>query len=204
MFSHQAVLFMPIQTFYKRYQFAPNECLERDLLGAFTRRQYTANTLLTGPNQPNDRLFFVEVGAVQGYYIDHAQTEVTFAFAAESEIIMSPINLFGSHAPQPGNYLRTLEPVQTLELFHTDMRRLQQAHHAFALLSLQLTEEAVGLREERARTLHNPNPLSRYYWFLERHRNLSGRLKISTIASYLGISRHTLSRLRSEMAHNGA
>ena len=193
---------MPVQTFYNRHQFAPSVALERNLARAFTRRHYAANALLARPDEPTDRLYFVEEGAIQSFYIDQADDEITFASTAESEVIIMPLGLFGSGS-QPADYLRAVEPLTVLELPYAELRKLQQTHHDFALLSLQLTEEALCRYEERARMLHNPDPDYRYSWFLSRHKTLAGRLKVQDIASYLGMSRFTLSRLRSQFARNG-
>jgi len=189
---------MPVQTFYRRYKFAPTPDLENALFGNLNRRRYAAETMLDDPTQENDRLFFVEKGVVQGFYIDHAGEEITFALAGESEVILIPPKLFGV-AP-PADYLRALEAVTVFEMTRADLRKLQQSSHEFALLCLQLTEESIRRHQERARMLHNRSADSRYAWFLERHALLTNRVSIGIIASYLGMARTTLSRLRGKLA----
>ena len=190
---------MPIQTFYGRYSFAPGETLDKALFSAFKRRSYPANALLSSAYQPLERIFFIEQGILQAYYLDHNSDEITFALAAESELIILPQNLYGFENV-PFYYLRALEPVTVFELNNADLKILQQTFHEFALLSLQLAEDSIRQYEERARMLHNPDPAYRYGWFLNRHKLLANRLQVRLIASYLGLSRFTLSRLRSRLS----
>ena len=140
--------------------------------------------------------YFILEGAARSYYLKEDKEVITW-FAFENDVVASLQNYRNKPA---------LESVSFLENSHCvkiDLQRL----HSFSKTNISTShlinaifEEHIEFLEERLRLLqHNPG-IDRYLHILEKEPNLLQRIPLTFMASYLGISRETLSRLRAKIS----
>jgi CRP-like cAMP-binding protein len=151
-------------------------------------------TVLVKEGAYSDQLYFIIKGAVKAYYLKDGKN-ITDWFAFENDFICA-INSFFSDVPSP-HYIETLEASNLLAIGRQQIDWLCEEHHDFERLArlgvtrtmLRLQKRVVALQFETAR--------NRYLNLLKVHPDIELRVPLGDIASYIGITQETLSRIRS-------
>jgi CRP-like cAMP-binding protein len=152
-------------------------------------------SLLEIGNRCSD-LFFVEKGLLRGYYLDDGK-EITNWFGQEGEFAT---NFYSFVAEKPS--FETIQVVEDCELLQLSFRNLQALYVKFPeteRLGRIITENYYIKLEERLLSLQFKTAKERYQHFVKSKPNLLQRTSLGQIASYLGITQETLSRIRSEL-----
>ncbi|MDP4263960.1 MAG: Crp/Fnr family transcriptional regulator [Bacteroidota bacterium] len=139
-------------------------------------------------------LYFIRKGAIRGYVKEDSK-EVTTWITAENEMVTS---IRGLSSQEP-----SLENIQAIE--HCDLvvapfealQYLYEHHVEVNIVGRKLLEKYYRDAEERAFISRIPNAGKRYCHFLNTKPNLANRIPLKYIASYLGMTIETLSRIRS-------
>lgn len=139
-------------------------------------------------------LMFVCSGLLRFYYLAEDGTESNKAFAAENDFA-GP--LAASYLDLPVIYgIQTLEPTTMLVANYYDFVALFDEHPVFDRLGRRLAEWFLVRKELRTRSLLQHQAKDRYLTFKERFPQITERVPQYHIASYLGITEVTLSRLK--------
>ena len=141
-------------------------------------------------------LYFLQQGAVRGFY--HLQgKEITHWFAFEQDFVTSFHSFITGQA--------AIENIQLLEgsiLWSISKERLLQLfnqHHEVERL-VRIAYEKYYIRlEERFINAQFKSASERYNDLLQHTPHIVERVPLGYIASYLGISQETLSRIRSRL-----
>ncbi len=141
-------------------------------------------------------LWFMLQGAVRYFHLNEEGKEVNVWFSFDTDII--------SDAPSVVTQKPSLESIQLLEdsvlyaLDYAQLKSMMQQHHLIALWYIQLVEHYyVAQIEERIGDLQFLNARQRYEKLLIQFPNITNRLSLGHMASYLHITPETLSRIRS-------
>lgn len=141
-------------------------------------------------------LYFVIGGLVRIYHME-GEEEVCSLFIEEKYLFNSPQSFY---MRRPGyEFIETLEPT-TLARIHYD--HLQQLYRTFPELNFiarVITENYFVKSEERLYLLRRKTAEERYRYFTDRYPTLLQRVPLKYIASYLGITIETLSRIRNKI-----
>ena len=101
--------------------------------------------------------------------------------------------------------VKSHESIQAIEdttVLYIDYPELQDIYHRFPEFNFTgrvLTEKYYTLSEQRLKSLRLQRAHDRYGYLLEDHPELIQRVPSKYIASYLGITLETLSRIRARM-----
>ena len=124
----------------------------------------------------------------------HKRKDVTNWFAKENEFVTSMYS-FVSRNPS----LETIEALEDSELDFISYKDLNELYSTYAELNMLgriFIEKYYVELEERANSFQFQSAKARYAHFLEKNSTLFRRVKLGHIASYLGITKETLSRIR--------
>ncbi len=150
---------------------------------------------------PGDRVYellFVCRGLLRFYYLADDGAESNKAFIAE-DMFAGP--LAASRLDLPVLYgVQALEPTTLLAARYADFAALFESHPVFDRLGRKLAEWLLIRKEVRQRSLLQQNATERYLDFIAHHPRLAQRVPQYHIASYLGITDVSLSRLRRALA----
>lgn len=114
---------------------------------------------------------------------------------------MAPIVSFFSDKPSP-HYVEFIEDSTVLEFSKDSIDKLTSKHHDFErFISRVVTETMLGLCE-RLYTIQFNKADERYTHLLQIYPNITNRIPLTHIASYLGITLETLSRIRNPKKSN--
>ena len=120
-------------------------------------------------------------------------------FAFENEFI-SAINSFFSGKPSP-HFITTMSPTVASFISAVDMSRLCNDHHDFERLSRLITTETMLQLQQRIVALQFKSAAEKYEILLSNYPDIANKVAVGYIASYLGITLETLSRIRSNRKH---
>lgn len=168
--------------------------LEEYLKGILESKNIRKKTLILKKGQVAGSIYFIEKGLVRCFYMKQ-QKEVCSWFMKEGDVIVSVESFF----TQKPSY----ESIQTLEdtiLHYISYNELQFIYHNFPefnFIGRVLTEKYYALSERRLHSLRMQQATERYQWFLKESPELIQRISSTLLASYLGITLETLSRIKS-------
>lgn len=154
-----------------------------------------ANEFLLTPGQVSSRIYFVEKGLVRGYYLKEHK-EFTTGFLSEGQFVISPVSFYRQ---EPSfEYLELLEDCLLWELHKSHLDTLYSDFPEFNFVGRLLTEQYYSRSELRAHYLRTQTADEKYRLFMEEYATISNRVTNRHIASLLGLTPETISRIRAK------
>lgn len=142
------------------------------------------------------KLAFVHKGLFRYFYLDKSGREFTKNFLPEGQLVVSYSAMI---AQKPSRmYIEALEDSIISTIHYTDWVHLKNGHPDWNLFLIALLEHAFSVKEARERELLLLEATQRYELFLKEFPQLESRVKQHMVASYLGISPISLSRLKNK------
>lgn len=186
-----------LDRFLARYapQFQPSGEGRLALAPHVSRWQRPRRDCLVQAGEVLHEVFFVLRGAVRSYYLSEG-TEVNTWFAFEDELVGS----FESYVHGRPSH-ETLELMEDTELLVLHLRTLRpELQHSLVLSNLVrvLVEEYTAFLEARLSALQFSSARERYEWLERFEPEALKRVPVQHLASYLGVTRETLSRIRAQ------
>ena len=167
--------------------------LEAELRRLARPETVAARTYLLEPGAVAQRLYFLEAGLVRGFYLKDGR-EVTSWFMPEENFVVSILSFFSR---QPSHeYLQALEDSRLWSLSYEQVQALYRQFPEFNFIGRVITERYYVLSEQRALHLRMLPAAERYEQLRHDFPALLQRLPLKLLASHLGLTPETLSRLR--------
>lgn len=142
-----------------------------------------------------NKMYFLAAGLVRGFYYKEGK-ELTSWFAAENDIITS-MSAFIKQETSKEN-IEALEDSTLYYLSYCQLQKTYEKYPELNRLGRLLTERYYIELEEHTLSLQFRSATERYQDFVLSKSNLLQRVPLKYIASYLGISQETLSRVRTK------
>src|SRR5690606_40114066 len=143
--------------------------------------------------QINSSLFVMKQGLVRAFF-KKEDKEINTWFGMENELIGSILPLY-SQQPSFEN-IQFLEDSIIYSISSENLNEIYKLHPAFNLIGRKIAEQLCEVLEERIISFHTKNTDERYKALVSKHPDLLQRVNLGHIASYLGITQETLSRIR--------
>lgn len=151
---------------------------------------------LLGEGEKSDCIYFIVNGAVRIFYLNKEGIETNTWFLFENELVISVYSFFTS---QPSfECIETLEDCKFITLKKDKLDWLYHTFVEFNIIGRRLTELYYIRNEIQANSLRIFSAKERYQQLLNTQPQLLQRVLLGHIASYLGISAETLSRIRKQ------
>ncbi len=168
-----------------------------EVLSHFKPTQWKRNEYLLREGEICRYCYFVAAGAVQVFTIDDNGNETTRDFVIENNWVME-IQSFMSQQPGKEN-LRAIEPSDILAISRDSFMLLSAKIPQFEKVYRQILELSYTNSVYRLNTFVSMDALQRLKWISDNQPHLLTRLSSKMIASYLGISAETLTRLKGKL-----
>lgn len=147
-----------------------------------------------------DQAFFLVKGAVRGY-IKEGQKDSTTWITVENEMVVA-IYSFMNQVPTIEN-MQAIEDCYLLGLSQVNLHKMYDDYFETNILSRKILEKYYSDAEIRALIARLKKAENKYAYFLETYPQLSNRIPLKYIASFLGINLETLSRVRAQKGNRG-
>lgn len=172
----------------------PHEVLE-EVLGHFQHLEYPKNYFLLKPGRPCKHLWFMTKGAVRYFYTNDQGKEMNTWFSLDTQIITDAPSLVNQTPSQES--IQLVEDSEIYVIEYATIQALLKKHHSFALWYIKLVElHYVAQIEDRIADLQFLDAKQRYQKLLSLYPDITNRISLGNIASYLNITQETLSRIR--------
>jgi CRP-like cAMP-binding protein len=143
------------------------------------------------------KMGFINQGIMRVFVWENDQ-ENTYYFLKENQFVVDLESFYNQKPAQ-----KYIEAVTDCQLFTLSLEKLQylcaQIPH-FERLVHQITEQTLMSKLNHRSPLVTQDAKTRYEIFLQEQRDIALRVPLAYIASYLGITQQSLSRLRRELA----
>jgi CRP-like cAMP-binding protein len=158
---------------------------------------FNKGELLLEAGQVCEHVYFIKKGVVRGF-IKEGKKEITTWITAEGEMVSSILN-FEVKGSSLEN-MQAIEDCETLALTLDDLEKLYEQFPEFNIVSRKLLQQYYSDAEGRAFIARLTNAETKYKQFLTRYSYLANRVPLTYIASFLGITLETLSRVRRKLS----
>ena len=140
-------------------------------------------------------LYFLENGCVRGFYAQD-EKEITYWFAFENNFVTS---FYSFITQQPGiENIQALEDCTLWAITYADLQDLYKKLVEIERLGRIIQERYYVMLEERFMRNHFKEARERYENLMTNAPHILQRVPLTYVASYLGITQETLSRVRSK------
>jgi CRP-like cAMP-binding protein len=140
-----------------------------------------------------NHIYFVVKGAIRGFRRE-GQKDITTWIVIENELVTS---IFSLDNPSPSvENIQALENSELLAITYDELDQLYEQFPEFNLIARKLLQHYYADAEKRAFIARLTKAENKYRNFLMMHPSLANRIPLKYIASYLGMTLETLSRVR--------
>jgi CRP-like cAMP-binding protein len=158
---------------------------------------FNKGKLLLKAGDTCQHIYFIKKGVVRGF-IKEDNRDITTWITTDNELVTS-ISSLDSMEPASEN-MQAIEDCDMLALTFADLENLYVQFPEFNIVTRKLLQKYYQDAEERAFIARLTNAENKYQLFLTRYGHLSNRVPLKYIASFLGITLETLSRVRKRLS----
>lgn len=166
-------------------------------LDYFVVRHVKKGDYLLREGQICNHITYINTGLFRTFYIKNGN-EINTCFCMEDSITSSQESFVNQIVSK--EYIQAIEDASIVSLSHENLIKLYQFDPKWESLSRILTEKECARLSERIDTLSFETAKEKYLHLLKKQPKIIQRVAIQHIASYIGVSRETLSRIRSKIS----
>jgi CRP-like cAMP-binding protein len=160
-----------------------------------TKKWVGRGKFLLKPGEYCSHYYYIYKGLLRAY-IKEEKKEITTWLNPENEITTSIRSMVRR---QPSlEYIQALEDSELYAVHFDDMEKMYTLFPEMNILARKLLVEYYADSEERSYISRIPSAKKRYRHFINSRPELVNRIPLKYVASYLGITLETLSRLRAK------
>lgn len=184
---------------FKDFIFELAEVNKQDMnriISCITTHKIKRNTIILYQGEVCNHFYFLEKGCMRTYYITQDGQEKTRLISFDN----TPVTALTSFINQKPSveYIDALEDSELLSISHDDFFTLVNEIPSWGLFYRRMLELAFTFQNNRIEDLVTLSAKDRYEKLLKDRPHYIQRLSNRIVASYLGISQETLSRLKSK------
>ena len=168
----------------------------KELLTSGKREDWEKGKHLLREGEICKKLFFVEKGALRFYYNNEEGKDITHWFLFENDII-TEINSFLGQEPSK-YFLETLEDSVVYTFPLEEIIRLTNGNDGLQKLWIIILSRLLIDFGEKVKDLQFRDAKTRYANLISKYPKIEQRVSLGDIASYLGITQQSFSRIRKE------
>jgi CRP/FNR family transcriptional regulator, anaerobic regulatory protein len=172
------------------------EIVADELLKKSRKEHFPKHYLLSKAGEVCENIYFIENGLVRWFYYNEEGKDITDSFGGENSFITAFDSFFQR---KPSRYcIELLEDSTIYSMTYDDLEdsfdKFRELEKVSRLILIQILEQS--LDKNSALQFHNAQ--ERYEFITQKHPDLLQRVSLGHIASYLGITQETLSRIRAK------
>lgn len=166
------------------------------LSSCFQALSVRKGSLLLREGQICESVYFVNKGAIRHYFLKDG-IEINTAFSFEHSFVSNTKSLTGQLPSD--QFISAMEDSELIRMLRIDLFKVYAEIPAFEMIGRQMLQSMVIEQEARTALFMLYTPEERYQKLITEHAEILQRVPLQHIASYLGIARETLSRIRKRL-----
>lgn len=173
----------------------PSDTLDK-IHSLMVEQQMPKGSIIDGNKLVRENSYYILSGAARAFYTRDGK-EHTMSFAFDDEFLMTHMVLNSVDIPLTITFMEDSQIVYVpIHSMRDKLKRSIPGAEAMVFLNASLISYNSFL-EERIYTLQCMTATERYNWALDRYPNLLKYATVTQIASFLGVTKETLYRIRS-------
>lgn len=178
-------------------QISPLSADSKHAFAAITKtRQLPRHHILLHPGAVCNHLFFIQEGLTRTFYVKDGK-DVTDWISFENTFAVSTISFIMRVPDRRG--IELLEESTIVEIPYYELEQLYPKHRDIETLGRLWSNFGIVQLQNRFDDLHFATATERYKKFIERNPTALQRVPLGIVASFLGITQETLSRIRAQV-----
>ena len=149
-------------------------------------------------NQPVNEIAFIEKGVLRLYYLSYEGKEVNIHFFLENDYAVSYLDFLKNRPSR--YYIQALEDSELLTFNAESLKIAYDKSKNWERFGRTIAESAYAIATNRFESFLFLSAKERYLQMLNDYPEFIHRIPLYHLASYLGIERESLSRIRKEIA----
>ncbi|TQS00935.1 Crp/Fnr family transcriptional regulator [Paenibacillus ottowii] len=166
-------------------------------MNEFTKKKIAKGDLLVHQGVVQKEIYFVISGLLRSFYIDVNGDDITRFFSKEGSVLCYEI-LF-DHKPS-NRCIEALEDSVVMSMSCNDFKKLIENHIYCMKAYTKLLERKLEYKIQRESSFLLKSATERYLDFRKGYPQLEKRINLAYVASYIGITPVSLSRIRRAIA----
>ena len=164
------------------------------------KKQFKKGQVILKPGEICTEIYYIIKGMIRSYYKLPNGTEKTFILCKEH-------NLFGEHSSfisqKPSlDYVEAIEDTEIYYVSYEGLTSLYDGYKEWSILGRKISDVNFEVSKRRMRSLMNDDAMTRYALYLKTYKSVLHRVPQHIVASYLGITPQSLSRLKREFGES--
>ncbi len=143
-------------------------------------------------------IYLILQGIARSYYIDEKGNDITKLFMREGEFLIGEA-LFMDESLE---VFEAVEPIRSLRFSAQEYKAILFSDPVLERLYIAMLERTIRYKMRREYAFQCLNATERYLEFQKAYPGIEERLHQNLIASYLGITKESLSRIRKNLSEN--
>ncbi len=176
-----------------------SEDIAEKLYSNLQKKEFKKGDILLKKGDVCKHSFFVEKGLLRSYMLDEDGKEHVIQFAPENWFIVDRSSVYFNDASE--SYIEAIEDTDVVFIGEDFMCHAAEVSSIFGRYNDKLLHNHIRQMQKRINLLLGATAEKRYLSFIEMYPDLLLRVPQWMIASYLGITPESLSRVRKELAH---
>lgn len=169
-----------------------------DTITFFTEKSLKKGDFFVEQDKVCRHIAFIVKGTLRMFYINNKGEETTSCFCTENSFTTSYKSFI---LQQPSNLsVQAIEDTELLVIDYNNLQKLYNSSSIWQKIGRTVVEQEYIVMEKYASVLNNETAKEKYLRLLKEQPNIIQKATIEDIASYLGITRRTLSRIRKEIS----
>ena len=161
---------------------------------AFVREEYPKGQFLFKQDEMCRYIYFIEQGFARIYYVSESGREITAWFFPENTFVTA-IDSYYYNEPSSANCELT-ENAIVYSISYVDFEHLLNNHNEFGKFGFHVIHDLARQMTEFINNMKFQTAEDRYKALVTKNPTIFQRVSLGHIASYLGITQPTLSRIR--------
>lgn len=171
--------------------YVSEESIEK-ILKISTEIEFNKNEMILSMWEDQDEIYLILNGIVRSYYLDEEGHDITKYFMKENDFCIG--EGFFSNKSMQG--FEALENIKALKFNTSELKKIILDDSCLTQTYIEYLEQTLVYKMQRECEFQIMSATERYINFRKKYRNIEKRVNQSYIASYLGITPESLSRIK--------
>ncbi|MBU3024747.1 Crp/Fnr family transcriptional regulator [Zobellia galactanivorans] len=167
------------------------------IIDAHTKVEFLKNETILKEGKISNEYYLVKKGLFRSYVIDYKGNEITTDFFGSNDILIEVASLF-LRIPTKET-IQAITDCEVYKIEFNDFQNLYSSIDGFTEWGRSWMSHQLFIAKHRAVTMHTQSASQRYLELMNQNPQIIKEVPLKHIATYLGITDTSLSRIRKEV-----